>query len=809
VARVADAPAEAGTDEGALPFVRVPHSLFASAGDEPRRRRVDDVVVLAFAAATVLVAALLADETGDAGEAAVDSLDGLLGWLDPVWAAAYVASTLLVVVILVAALAGRRYALLRDALLGGGLCLGIGALVTSAVDGRWPAWSGVLWSGDPPTYPSLRLAVVTAIALVALPDLTRPIRYAALVVVGLSTVAATVLGDAYPIHVLGGLALGVGVGAAVRLAFGSSAGFPHERRVLADLAALGIDAVDVWRDDDQRGGVARYRAVGRRGERWAVAVYGRDARDTQMLARMWRMLWYRDPGPEASLTRRAQVEHEGLMLFAAARAGVAVPEVEAAGTATTGDALLVTTEPDAPTLRSLRLGDVDDALLAAVWAAARSLRDARIGHGHLNAGSLVVVPPGVVVTDLAAARLHAADEVLATDLAELLVSCSLLVGTHRALAAARAAVGDEALYAALPFLQRAALTPALREDAHDAELDVHRLRQQVVDLTGGELPEIAAVRRVSPRDVVLVLLTAFAAYLLIGQLADIGIDTIVDELSGAAWGWVVLALVLAQGTLVTDAFATLAAVGRPLPMGPTIVLQSAVKFINLTVPSAAGKIALTMRYLERQGVERAVALTQGSIDGFTGFIVQALVLLIVIPLSDIDLTPDDLSSGTGADTSTLIWIGVAAVVIGVIGGLVAIALPGLRRKIWPFVSAAWSNARQLATSPSRLARLLGANVTSQLLFALTLGASVRAFGAHASLADLLLVNTGTTLLTGVVPVPGGIGVAEASLTAGLVAVGVPESAALAAALVHRMCTYYLPPVWGWFSLRWLGRHGYV
>jgi uncharacterized membrane protein YbhN (UPF0104 family) len=52
-------------------------------------------------------------------------------------------------------------------------------------------------------------------------------------------------------------------------------------------------------------------------------------------------------------------------------------------------------------------------------------------------------------------------------------------------------------------------------------------------------------------------------------------------------------------------------------------------------------------------------------------------------------------------------------------------------------------------------------------------------------------------------------VAEAGLTAGLTAVGVPPSAALASALVHRMATYYLPPVWGWFSLRWLGRHGYV
>jgi uncharacterized membrane protein YbhN (UPF0104 family) len=40
-------------------------------------------------------------------------------------------------------------------------------------------------------------------------------------------------------------------------------------------------------------------------------------------------------------------------------------------------------------------------------------------------------------------------------------------------------------------------------------------------------------------------------------------------------------------------------------------------------------------------------------------------------------------------------------------------------------------------------------------------------------------------------------------------VGVPQAAAMAAALVHRLCTYYLPPVWGWFALRWLGRHGYV
>jgi len=806
MARVADRPATGQSD--GTPFVEVPWSVFASAGDEPRRRRVDDVVLVGVAAVTVLAAALMADEATAAEQDVVAALDRLLGWLAPVWSTAIVAATLLVLVIIVAAIAGGRRALVRDLVLAVVLPVGIGTLLTYAVEGRWPEWSGLLWHADGSTYPSLRPAIVASVVLVAVPDLTRPVRYASLCILGLSAVATTVMDHAYPSHVLGGLALGVGVGASVRLAFGSSAGFPHEQRVLADLAELGIDATDVWRDEEQRGGVARYRAVARDGSPLAVAVYGRDARDTQFLARLWRMLWYRDAGPEASITRRSQVEHEGLMLFAAARAGVPVPEVEAAGKAGTGDALLVTTEPDAPELAALDPADIGDALLADVWAAARSLRDARIGHGRLNAHSLVVTPSGVVVTDLAGARFHADDEVLGTDLAELLVSCSLLVGTDRALAVARAAMGDEALHAALPYVQRAALSPRVRDDAHAAELDVDGLRRQVVEATGGELPEIATLRRVSGRDVALILLTAFAAYLLLGQLADIGISTIIDELSGAVWGWVLLALALAQTTLVTDAFATLAAVGSPLPLAPTTVLQSAVKFINLTVPSTAGKIALTMRYLERQGIPRAVALTQGSIDGLAGFVVQALVLIIVIPLADIDVNLDSGSGGDG-NGETLIWIGLALLIGAVVAGVLALALPRMRARVWPFIRAALSNIRSLATSPGRLVRLFGANVATQLIYALTLGASVKAFGAHASLADLLLVNTGVSLLGGIVPIPGAIGVAEAGLTAGLTAVGVPPASAMAAALVHRMCTYYLPPVWGWFSLRWLGRRGYV
>lgn len=410
---------------------------------------------------------------------------------------------------------------------------------------------------------------------------------------------------------------------------------------------------------------------------------------------------------------------------------------------------------------------------------------------------------GVLVTDLAGARRHAVDAVLATDAAELLVSSSLVVGEDRALAAARTALGDAALQEAVPFLQRAALTPTLRDAARRTSLDVDRLRQRVVDTTGGEMPEIAEVRRVSLRDVLLMALTAMAVYLLLGQLADIGISTIVDELADAEWAWVAVALVLAQLPLLSEAAATVAAVGMPLPRGPTTLLQSAVKFINLTVPSAAGRIALTMRFLEPQGVARAVALTSGSIDGLAGFVVQALVLVVVAPIVDLDV---DLSD---ADAGPLVWAGIAIVALAVVAGVVGAAVPSLRARVWPTVAAAAGNVRDLATSPGRLVRLLAANVGSQVLYALALGASVHAFGADASLADLLLINTGVSLLSGLVPVPGGIGVTEAGLTAGLVAVGVDQSAALAATLTHRMVTYYLPPIWGWFSLRWLSRHGFV
>ena len=84
-----------------------------------------------------------------------------------------------------------------------------------------------------------------------------------------------------------------------------------------------------------------------------------------------------------------------------------------------------------------------------------------------------------------------------------------------------------------------------------------------------------------------------------------------------------------------------------------------------------------------------------------------------------------------------------------------------------------------------------------------------AFDTTVSFGAVLVINTFAALFAGILPIPGGAGVTEALLTAGLVAVGVDEATAFAAAVTYRVLYAYLPPVWGWFSLRWLQANGYL
>ena len=96
---------------------------------------------------------------------------------------------------------------------------------------------------------------------------------------------------------------------------------------------------------------------------------------------------------------------------------------------------------------------------------------------------------------------------------------------------------------------------------------------------------------------------------------------------------------------------------------------------------------------------------------------------------------------------------------------------------------------------------------TNLLFAACLALCLRAYGGELPFATVVLVNWGQppSAARPRRPTPGGLGVAEAGLVAGLTAAGIPTDTAVAAAFTHRLVTFWLPPIVGWFAMRRLQR----
>jgi uncharacterized membrane protein YbhN (UPF0104 family) len=416
------------------------------------------------------------------------------------------------------------------------------------------------------------------------------------------------------------------------------------------------------------------------------------------------------------------------------------------------------------------------------------------------------------------------DHDIAADRAGVLVATALAVGPQRAAAAALAALGGEELARVLPLLQPAAFERPTRQAIAEQDWDLEDLRTACADAAGAELPKLAQLRRVSIQSVGVVVLIGLVAYAIISSLANVGLANLIDEFAAADFGWLAGAVVLSPVVPVVLTVATLGASFRPLRFGPVLMLEYAIQFVALAVPSSAARLALDVRFFGRNGIDPGGALSIGVIASVCGFIIQVLLVLAISlsGLASLHLWggggPGASSTGSSSSSGGHRLLLLAAVLV-VLGVVVVVAVPRYRRAIRQALPRARAMLKEQASSaatalrvlrsPSKVGMIFAGNLAAQLLQAVILGLCLRAFGHHATVAELILVNTISSLFAGFMPVPGGMGVAEAAYTAGLVALGVPNAAAMSTAIAFRMATYYLPPVWGAVAMRWLRQHAYL
>ncbi|MDN5790306.1 MAG: flippase-like domain-containing protein [Micrococcales bacterium] len=640
----------------------------------------------------------------------------------------------------------------------------------------------------------LDAVIVAMVALLTVADVVgrQWISPVAIVVVAATVVTSFISGASTSLAVFCSLLLGWLVGLAFRFGFGATSTRPPGREIAEALIAAGIPLTRLELVDPDDAGDRRYRGTT---DSFLVDVQVMD-RDTFGLAsgrRLWRLLRVRSGSTrKPALTLRTELEHRTLMGLALAQVHIPAPRPVAVCEVGPFSAVIAYIDPTGTPLSELG-EDLDDAQLALIWRMYSTLQRRRIAHRGLG-------PYTVMITDDGRAGLRrvgrgdiAADELsLRIDTAQLLTTVGLAVGAERAVATASAELGEDALVRALPLLQPLAMTRSTRTALKEHKEMLGALREEIERrLPAEESVEPVELRRVTLRALVTVIGGGIAAYVILTQLAQVDLGQLVAT---ANLGWAVATIGCAVLTFAGASLVLSGAVSLRLRFVRTYMTQLAVAFSGLVAPSAIGNIALNTRYLQKSGLQPAVAGASVGVAQLAQF--SSYFVLIII---------SGVLAGTGPRASFTPPAALVAVVpIVVLVILALLAVPKVRRlitgRLVPRVKIVVPQVLSVLQRPRKLVQLLGGALLLDMSFVAALVCATRAFGADQPVAAVAVVYFAGAIIGSAVPTPGGLGGIEAAMSAGLIAIGLDGGTAVSSVLLYRLATYWLPIPFGWYSL---------
>ncbi|HEY0215352.1 MAG TPA: lysylphosphatidylglycerol synthase transmembrane domain-containing protein [Cellulomonas sp.] len=790
---------------------------------EVRLRRTPADAIGLLGALLVMLAAVFAARVADRTVAGIDAdlTDGFARFSRPVAVAVLIgvqiAYLALVVGAPVALLARRRFGLLARsvlALVAGPVVFALlrrwlgdgsaGPLVPLVDESR----SGMDW---PPTP---LVAAFAAVVVVVGPAFSRWWRRTVWALLALLAITRVATASGAPLDVVLAIGVGAGVGSLILLVLGRSGYALTTAGVRRVLATGGLPVRHVEREG---GRPVTYRAV-RTGaaaadladadddEAGAVEVKVIDEHEWRVdrLTRAYRRARWRGVGDDEPFASPGRaVAAEAMVGLLAASRGVQVPAVRAVARAPRGEALLATDAVRGRPLAELDGDEVTDELLDRCWEQVARLRAVRVAHRQLDTGHLVVGDDGRVHPfGLDRGEPGAEDTLLAGDVAELLASTSAVVGPQRATAAVDRVLGRGVLGEALTRLVPAALTAPTRQALKAAPEGLAPLVEEVCRVTGVDAPTFEDVERIKPRVLLMGVMLGAAVYFLAPQLTDL--PAMLDAARGADLRWVPAVVAASLATYVGAALGL--AGGTPgrvsVPEATGVALASS--FVATFAPPGVGQVGLNIRYLQKRGFPTAVAVSASAAKE-TAVMVVHLTLLAGCAVW---AGSTGVLAGELQKLPPLGWIAAALGVLLGLGGL-TFTLPRVRAMVTGrLIPAVRSSAEAMAGvlgDPVKLATLFGGVVLLPLGYAVCLYVSVRAVGADASFVAVALVSLTAGTVAQAAPTPGGIGAVEAVLLASLTGIGLASAPALAAVLVYRLATFWLPIAPGALAFRALTR----
>ncbi|MEU8750348.1 lysylphosphatidylglycerol synthase transmembrane domain-containing protein [Streptomyces chartreusis] len=241
-------------------------------------------------------------------------------------------------------------------------------------------------------------------------------------------------------------------------------------------------------------------------------------------------------------------------------------------------------------------------------------------------------------------------------------------------------------------------------------------------------------------------------------------------------GWV-CAAVVRQG-----------AIPDRLPPGPLLASQFAAGAANQVLPASIGAHAVTLRFLQSQGIPLARGTASLALYSLAKPVAKTVVLLgFLVAFPELlhlgELIPD-------RRTSVLVAAGVMTALVTV--AVLMTTVRALRRPLLGFVRTALTDARILHTRPSRVLALWGGAAATPLLQASVIASVGFALGLPLSWTQVTLALLLASTAVGAVPAPGGIGPVDAALVFTMVTFGAPMGLAAATVIGYRVLTVWVP-----------------
>ncbi len=642
-------------------------------------------------------------------------------------------------------------------------------------------FSGEIFSGQ--GFPSGHATFSAACATILYYQIAKKYRKYLLAIVFLVGLSRMYLGAHFPLDIVGGWALGAFIGAAVSLAIGVSTNGLSLRRLRSFLIKRGYEIKSLkFASVDARGSRPIFMTL-KNGEHYFGKIFGKQEHAADWLFKMFRFFRYKNlQAEEPYLHRRRNVEMESFAMLWAKQASVRVPKV--VDLLNYGSAWVLLQEKIDAKPMSEHNHLLQKSLVDA-WKQVAKLHVANVAHRDLRAANLMVDKQGKVwIIDFGFAEVSARAQRQYMDIAELLMSMSLVVGTSRTVEAAMKAIDPLRLKRALPYLQKAVFSGATTKQLRQDKQILNTLREELKENLGVKKDiETADIVRINNRRAISITLMAVFIYIIAPQFSSFKNALSSVKVTNVEW-----LLPLAIASMMTYVFTGAVYVSLaqvPLKIRQAALVQLAASFMSKILPGGIGSTSLNAKYLTRSGMDvtdtSAVIATQGVI-GFAMFVIPLSLFMFVHGQG----LPQLLHGEQEVRYAVLALGGVV-----LLAGL-SLAIPKLRAWASKKLLELIESMRNIA-APGR--ELLLANLSSlavTLAYIVCLYASLKAFGISLSIGSVVFVYAAAVIARNAIPTPGGLGPLEAAMIGTLVAFGVGREQAFSTVILYRLATFWLP-----------------